>query len=144
MLSWWRQRHERRMPCQAPVCGELNSFVDCLHSQTPLQLRCLAAMWVVHAHSRKLTAYRGNYDTFEKTAAERMRNQRKAAESVALKKQHMQVCTGNSSDLRLLCVLCSSAKSNQHLRRVHMSSSHLDVGATAMIHWVVPCCEPLP
>lgn len=41
--------------------------------------------------SRKLTAYRGNYDTFEKTAAERMRNQRKAAESVALKKQHMQV-----------------------------------------------------
>ena len=41
--------------------------------------------------SRKLTAYRGNYDTFEKTAAERLRNQRKAAESVALKKQHMQV-----------------------------------------------------
>ena len=46
----------------------------------------------MHVHSRKLTAYRGNYDTFEKTAAERMRNQRKAAESVALKKQHMQVC----------------------------------------------------
>jgi ATPase subunit of ABC transporter with duplicated ATPase domains len=40
--------------------------------------------------SRKLTAYRGNYDVFEKTAAERLRNQRKAAESVAHKKQHMQ------------------------------------------------------
>lgn len=63
--------------------------------QTPAHQTCAPgrlAQMVVLPRSRKLTAYRGNYDTFEKTAAERMRNQRKAAESVALKKQHMQVC----------------------------------------------------
>lgn len=52
------------------------------------------------ARSRKLTAYRGNYDTFEKTAAERLRNQRKAAESVALKKQHMQVRMAHTAGRR--------------------------------------------
>lgn len=52
--------------------------------------------------SRKLTAYRGNYDVFEKTAAERLRNQRKAAESVAHKKQHMQA--GAAPCCRPACV----------------------------------------
>ena len=45
----------------------------------------------IHLHSRRLTPYRGAYDVFEKSAAERLRNQRKAAEAVQHKRQHMQV-----------------------------------------------------
>ena len=46
---------------------------------------------IVHLHSRKLTVYKGNYDTFEKTAAERLRNMRKQAESQQKARDHMQV-----------------------------------------------------
>ena len=46
---------------------------------------------VIHLHSRKLVVYKGDYDTFEKTAAERMRNARKQAESQLKAKEHMQV-----------------------------------------------------
>ena len=69
-----------------------------------MRTQMLSSHLLVLAHSRKLTAYRGNYDTFEKTAAERMRNQRKAAESVALKKQHMQV----RSVTACICICCVS------------------------------------
>ena len=57
------------------------------------------------ARSRKLVAYRGNYDVFEKTAAERLRNQRKAAESVAHKKQHMQA--SSSVQYCAACLRCT-------------------------------------
>ena len=46
---------------------------------------------VVHLHSRKMMVYRGNFDTFEKTAAERLKNARKQAESQQQAKDHMQV-----------------------------------------------------
>ncbi|KAL4442757.1 hypothetical protein ABPG77_006751 [Micractinium sp. CCAP 211/92] len=45
---------------------------------------------VLHLHSRSITAYRGNYDTFEKTMRERQKNAKAAAESQAMKKAHMQ------------------------------------------------------
>jgi ATPase subunit of ABC transporter with duplicated ATPase domains len=37
-------------------------------------------------------SYKGNYDVFVKTAAERLRNAQKAAEAQAAKKAHVQVC----------------------------------------------------
>ena len=51
---------------------------------------------IIHLHSRKLTTYKGDYDTFEKTAAERLKNMRKQAESQQKAKDHMQVrwCQG--------------------------------------------------
>ena len=45
---------------------------------------------VLHLHHYKITAYRGNYDVFEKTAAERHRNAKKAAEGQERQKKHMQ------------------------------------------------------
>lgn len=45
---------------------------------------------IVHLHSRTLTAYRGNFDNFEKTQAERMRNAKAAAESQDMRRKHMQ------------------------------------------------------
>lgn len=41
--------------------------------------------------ARQLTTYRGNYDVFVKTSAERLRNAQKAAESQAMKRAHIQV-----------------------------------------------------
>lgn len=46
---------------------------------------------VLHLHHFKVTSYRGNYDVFEKTAAERHRNAKKAAEGQERQKKHMQV-----------------------------------------------------
>ena len=46
---------------------------------------------VLHLHHLKITSYRGNYDVFEKTAAERHRNAKKAAEGQERQKKHMQV-----------------------------------------------------
>jgi hypothetical protein len=40
---------------------------------------------------RSITAYKGNYDVFVKTAAERLRNAQKAAEAQAAKRAHVQV-----------------------------------------------------
>ena len=55
---------------------------------------------VLHLHHYKITAYRGNYDVFEKTAAERHRNAKKAAEGQERQKKHMQVSilSGHSSN----------------------------------------------
>lgn len=45
---------------------------------------------VIHLHNAKLVNYRGNYDVFEKTASERHRNAKKAAEGQERQKKHMQ------------------------------------------------------
>ncbi|KAK9804716.1 hypothetical protein WJX72_001738 [[Myrmecia] bisecta] len=45
---------------------------------------------VIHLHSRKLVMYRGNFDVFEKTAAERLRNAKKAAEGAERQRKHVQ------------------------------------------------------
>lgn len=49
---------------------------------------------ILHLHSAKLITYKGNYDTFEKTAAERARNAQKAAEAQSAKRAHIQARTG--------------------------------------------------
>ena len=46
---------------------------------------------ILHLHSRKLITYKGDYDTFERTATERLRNAKKAAEGHERQRAHMQV-----------------------------------------------------
>ncbi|CAN6455584.1 unnamed protein product [Victoria cruziana] len=45
---------------------------------------------ILHLHGQKLTAYKGDYDTFEKTRDEQLKNQQKAFESNERTKAHMQ------------------------------------------------------
>lgn len=46
---------------------------------------------VIHLHGQKLTAYKGNYDTFERTRQEQVKNQLKAVEASERARSHMQV-----------------------------------------------------
>ncbi|KAF5827580.1 P-loop containing nucleoside triphosphate hydrolase protein [Dunaliella salina] len=45
---------------------------------------------ILHLHSRKIKTYKGNYDVFERTMAEHMRNAKKQAEAQTQKRQHIQ------------------------------------------------------
>ncbi|KAH7287997.1 hypothetical protein KP509_31G006600 [Ceratopteris richardii] len=45
---------------------------------------------IIHLHGQKLTTYKGDYDTFEKTRSERLRNQQKAIEANERTRAHMQ------------------------------------------------------
>ncbi|RWV94678.1 hypothetical protein GW17_00042761, partial [Ensete ventricosum] len=46
---------------------------------------------ILHLHGKKLTAYKGDYDTFERTKSEQLQNQQKAFESSEKARAHMQV-----------------------------------------------------
>ncbi|KAJ8498968.1 hypothetical protein OPV22_009520 [Ensete ventricosum] len=45
---------------------------------------------ILHLHGKKLTAYKGDYDTFERTKSEQLQNQQKAFESSEKARAHMQ------------------------------------------------------
>ncbi|KAJ0966724.1 hypothetical protein J5N97_023641 [Dioscorea zingiberensis] len=45
---------------------------------------------ILHLHAQKLTAYKGDYDTFERTREEQLRNQQKAFETSEKARDHMQ------------------------------------------------------
>ena len=45
---------------------------------------------MIHLHRQKLHQYKGNYDNFEKTRAERLLNQQKAFENSEAKREHIQ------------------------------------------------------
>ncbi|XP_073106286.1 ABC transporter F family member 3 isoform X2 [Elaeis guineensis] len=45
---------------------------------------------IIHLHGQKLTTYKGDYDTFEKTREEQLKNQKKAFESKEKARAHMQ------------------------------------------------------
>ncbi|KAL6757773.1 ABC transporter family protein [Haematococcus lacustris] len=45
---------------------------------------------ILHLHSLKLTSYKGDYNTFERTMAERLKNAKKAAEAQDQKRKHIQ------------------------------------------------------
>ncbi|KAG9441060.1 hypothetical protein H6P81_016914 [Aristolochia fimbriata] len=45
---------------------------------------------ILHLHGKKLVAYKGDYDTFERTREEQLKNQQKAIESNERQKAHMQ------------------------------------------------------
>lgn len=46
---------------------------------------------IIHLQNQKLTTYKGNYDTFEKTREEQIKNQQKALEANERARSHMQV-----------------------------------------------------
>ncbi|KAL6591314.1 hypothetical protein ACP70R_049817 [Stipagrostis hirtigluma subsp. patula] len=50
---------------------------------------------ILHLHGRKLHAYKGDYDTFERTREEHLKNQQKAFETNEKAREHMQIETGN-------------------------------------------------
>eukprot|EP00250_Pteridium_aquilinum_P019406 c24419_g1_i1 orf=140-2392(+) len=45
---------------------------------------------IIHLHAQKLVTYKGDYDTFERTRSERLRNQQKAVEANERTRAHMQ------------------------------------------------------
>ncbi|KAL6177824.1 hypothetical protein ACLB2K_049346 [Fragaria x ananassa] len=45
---------------------------------------------ILHLHGQKLTAYKGDYDTYERTRIEQLKNQQKAFESNERSRNHMQ------------------------------------------------------
>ncbi|KAE8055099.1 hypothetical protein FH972_011960 [Carpinus fangiana] len=45
---------------------------------------------ILHLHGKKLTAYKGDYDTFERTREEQVKNQQKAFEANERSRAHMQ------------------------------------------------------
>ncbi|KAG4909554.1 hypothetical protein JHK87_055670 [Glycine soja] len=49
---------------------------------------------IIHLQNQKLTTYKGNYDTFEKTREEQVKNQQKALEANERARSHMQIPKG--------------------------------------------------
>eukprot|EP00798_Chlamydomonas_sp_ICE-L_P006023 gene6023-12747_t len=45
---------------------------------------------ILHLHSQKVTTYKGDYDTFQRTMTEMLKNKRKAAEAQDVKRKHVQ------------------------------------------------------
>ncbi|KAI5420871.1 hypothetical protein KIW84_044635 [Lathyrus oleraceus] len=52
---------------------------------------------IIHLQNQKLTTYKGNYDTFERTREEQIKNQQKAVEAHERSRAHMQTLTAASS-----------------------------------------------
>lgn len=46
---------------------------------------------IIHLHGQNLSAYKGDYDTFEKTREELIKNKQKAFEANEKARAHMQV-----------------------------------------------------
>lgn len=46
---------------------------------------------ILHLHGQNLTAYKGDYDTFERTREEQLKNQQKAFDTSEKARAHMQV-----------------------------------------------------
>ena len=47
---------------------------------------------IIHIHSKRLDAYRGNYEVFVKTKNEHLKNQQKEYEAQKQYRDHIQVC----------------------------------------------------
>lgn len=74
----WLQDHLLSWPSTLIVVSHARQFLNTVCTDT------------IHLANKKLTAYKGNYDVFHKTLAERRRCAQASAESVAAKKAHMQ------------------------------------------------------
>lgn len=46
---------------------------------------------IIYLHGQKLTTYKGNYDTFERTREEQLKVQQRAVEANEKSRSHMQV-----------------------------------------------------
>jgi len=78
----------------------MRCFVDQLHclngfpahfSNHSFQLYLQVVTDIIHLQNQKLTTYKGNYDTFERTREEQIKNQQKAVEAHERSRAHMQV-----------------------------------------------------
>jgi len=79
-----------------------NTLVVVSHARHFLNAVCTD---ILHLHSKKIVAYRGNYDTFEKTSSERLRNAKAAAESTEARRKHMQGFIDKFRFSKFLCVV---------------------------------------
>lgn len=78
----------------------MRCFVDQLHCLNgfpanffnhSFQLYLQVVTDIIHLQNQKLTTYKGNYDTFERTREEQIKNQQKAVEAHERSRAHMQV-----------------------------------------------------
>jgi hypothetical protein len=69
---------------------------------------------IIHLQNQKLTTYKGNYDIFERTREEQIKNQQKAVEAHERSRAHMQVLLFTVKlsflILILLCVFLPNSK----------------------------------
>lgn len=75
----------------------------------PLKICFQVVTDIIHLQGQKLTTYKGNYDTFERTREEQMKNQMKAFEANEKSRAHMQVLLSKFSAISLhfyLFILC--------------------------------------
>lgn len=87
------------MMLQDYLCRWPNTLLVVSHARDFLNV---VATDVLHLHSRKLICYKGNFDVFERTAAERLKNARKHVESQKQQREHMQVRTFTQRALEIL------------------------------------------
>uniref|UniRef100_A0A6N2M3V0 ABC transporter domain-containing protein n=1 Tax=Salix viminalis TaxID=40686 RepID=A0A6N2M3V0_SALVM len=67
------------------------TFIVVSHAREFLNTVCLQVVTdILHLQGQKLTAYKGDYDTFERTREEQLKNQRKAVEANEKSRAHMQ------------------------------------------------------
>ena len=57
---------------------------------------------IIHLQGQKLTNYKGNYDTFERTREEQLKNQQKALEANERARADMQVIISHFVNTTLL------------------------------------------
>ena len=74
----WLQDYLLTWPGTVVVVSHAREFLNCVCTD------------IVHLQSRTLTTYRGDYDCFEATRAERARNASKAAEAAAVRRAQVQ------------------------------------------------------
>lgn len=72
------------------------TFFFCCYFQSKMFL--LLSCQLLLPGYRRITCYKGNYDVFVKTAAERLRNAQKAAEAQQAKRDHVQVSRSTSQN----------------------------------------------
>ncbi|EXC14449.1 ABC transporter F family member 3 [Morus notabilis] len=74
----WLESHLLKWPKTIIVVSHAREFLNTVVTD------------ILHLHGQKLTAYKGNYDTFERTREEQMKNQQKAFEANERARAHMQ------------------------------------------------------
>lgn len=63
---------------------------------------------ILHLQGQKLTTYKGNYDTFERTREEQLKNQQKAFEANERTRSHMQVVPRQLTATLIIMIMCLS------------------------------------
>ena len=105
---------------------------------------------ILHLQGQKLTTYKGNYDTFERTREEQLKNQQKAFEANERTRTHMQVAPKQkTAQLAFFSLLMSSTCAMDSvcmdLRIAYVVISLLFLIYHLMLHMnEFPCASMLP